>query len=371
MKATANRLLVVLLGIALGSSSAPASSAARAPLPDGLYAEFTTPRGSFVCELHAGRAPLTVANFVALAEGTHPAAPGRRYYERLRWHRVVPGFVIQSGNARAPAEEDLGYSFPDEFVPGLRHDAAGVLSMANAGPDTNASEFFVTLADTTRLDYLHSVFGRVVRGLDVLPAIARDDAVSVRILRIGPAAEAFRADADTFQALAARAPRYSGAPEPAPGAHFDDPDAVLPSDPPRARNFNFKLANFERATGRRIFVRVHASRPGAGAPAARTLAVAHALERDGVAAVYFAAGDEWELWIGDDLLPVFNAEGGREGLHARKQELFRAVRAQAEAYAQQARAARGPGNPLAPADLAKYAVDAMLDALIQLFEPKT
>ena len=141
------RLLSFGLVLATLLGSGP-GQAAEDPLPDGLYAEFRTPRGSFVCALFPERTPLTVANFVALAEGTHPHGGGR-HYANLRWYRVVPGFVLQSGDPRGPAGGEAGYAFPDELVPGLRHDAPGVLSMANAGPDTNADEFFVTLASTS------------------------------------------------------------------------------------------------------------------------------------------------------------------------------------------------------------------------------
>lgn len=374
--------LPLLLAAMLAAAAARALAAEPAPLPDGLYAEFTTPRGTFVCELFVDRTPLTVTNFVALAEGTHPAAPGQSYYAALRWYRVVPGFVLQSGNPKAPADEALDYSFPDELVPGLRHDAAGVLSMANGGPDTNANEFFVTLADTTRLNYLHSVFGRVVRGLEVLPAIEADDALSVKIRRIGAQAAAFRADPGTFRTRAAQVRRYAGAKEPSATAHFDDPDRLLPSEPPRARNFNFKLANFERATGRRILARVLAKSPSAqedAAPGAymRALARQLGIDRDGVLAVYFADEDDWRVWIGDDLTAIFLRRpttaadlGEGAALHDAKEALFNAVRGQAARYTEQARQSRGPANPLTPADLIKYSVDAMLDALILHFEPQ-
>jgi len=374
------RLLSFGLVLATLLGSGP-GQAAEDPLPDGLYAEFRTPRGSFVCRLFPDRTPLAVTNFVALAEGTHPAAGGRPHYADLRWYRVVPGFVLQSGDPRGPAGGEAGYAFPDELVPGLRHDAPGVLSMANAGPDTNADEFFVTLADTTRLNYLHSVFGRVVRGLEVLPRIEPDDALQVHIRRVGPAAEAFRADAAAFTARAAAARRYAAAREPGPAAPFDDPDGVLPTDPPRARNFNFKLGNFERATGRRIYARVLARSPGEAEDAVpgafmRALAQKLGVDRDGVLAVYFADEPDWRLWIGDALVAPFLGRaatpadlGEGAALHEAKEALFAAVATQAAAYTEQARVARGPDRPLTPADLAKYSVDAMLDALILRFEP--
>ena len=183
--------------------------AAGPALPDGLYAQFTTPRGEFVAELFPARAPLMCVNFTGLAEGTLAPRNGRPFYSGLTWYRVVPGFVLQSGNPGLKDTDDekepIPHHFPDEFVPGLSHDAAGILSMANAGPDTNSCEFFLTLAPVQRLDYLHSVFGRIVRGLDVLPRVRQDDAVAIKILRIGAAAEAFRNDAATFARLAAAA----------------------------------------------------------------------------------------------------------------------------------------------------------------------
>jgi cyclophilin family peptidyl-prolyl cis-trans isomerase len=347
----------------------PASS-----LPEGLYAEFTTLSGVFVAELLPRQAPLTVANFVGLAEGTLAPRAGQPYYTGLKWYRVVPGFVIQSGNPLAPADGDTGYSFPDEFAPGLRHGEAGILSMANGGPDTNSGEFFVTLADCTRLNYMHSIFGRTVRGLEVLPRIKPDDPFAIKILRVGAAAQAFRADTASFQTLLARAVKYTGEPEPGPAAHFDDPAKVLPQEVPRAKNFNYKLNNFQRATGQRIFARVYpTSTPGdekTSPPAyTRLLASSLGVNQDGVLAVYFADQDLWQVWVGDDLMPVFNPD--RRRTMDVKNELYAAVKARAAEYAELARAARGPDNPLKPADLAKYSVDAMLDLLIFRFEPKS
>ena len=248
-------LLAFALSLLLGST---ACRAADSPLPDGLYAEFTTPRGVIIAELHHLRAPLTVASFVGLAEGTLGPQPGRPFFDQLKFHRVVPGFVVQGGDPLGTGEGGPGYEFPDEFVPGLRHDAVGILSMANAGPDTNGSQFFFTLAPVHRLNYLHSVFGRTVRGVDVLPQIQKDDAFTVRILRQGAGAQAFAADAPAFAALLAAA-------RPADHLRFDDPEGILPTTPPRARSFNFKLENLERSTGLKVFVRPM-TRPDAGEP---------------------------------------------------------------------------------------------------------
>jgi len=361
-----------LAGSVLVAEEKPAGTSLP-PLPDGLYAEFTTPHGVFVTELFHQQVPLTVANFVGLAEGTLAPRSGQPYYTGLKWYRVVPGFVIQSGNPLAPADGDTGYSFPDEFVPGLRHGEAGILSMANGGPDTNSGEFFVTLGDCTRLNYLHSVFGRTIRGLEVLPQIKPDDAFAIKIIRVGAAAQAFKADTAAFDALLAKGVKYSGAPEPGATTHFDDPAKVLPTEVPRAKNFNYKLANFQRATGQRLYARVYPTftpteEAKTPAPFVQQLAKTLGIHKNGVLAAYFADKDQWYVWVGDDLMPMFNPE--KQRTMEVKNALYKAVKAKAAGYTELARAARGPDNPLTPADLAKYSVDAMLDLLIFQFEPK-
>jgi len=132
------RLAFLAAGLALGS---PAGLGSDAPLPDGLYAEFTTPHGMLTCELAFTKAPLTTASFVGLAEGSLGPAPRKPFFNGLSFHRVIPGFVVQGGDPLGTGEGGPDYSFPDEFARGLRHDAAGVLSMANGGPDTNGSQF--------------------------------------------------------------------------------------------------------------------------------------------------------------------------------------------------------------------------------------
>src|SRR3954466_13828336 len=294
------RLLALLL---LGCSSLLATEKiadeARPPPPDGLYAEFTTPRGFFVTELHYKQVPATVAGFVGLAEGTLSPRDGKPFYTGLTWYRVVPGFVIQSGN---PGLKDTGndiipHKFNDEFVPGLRHKETGILSMANAGPDTNGCEFFLTLGDCTRLNYLHTVFGRTIRGLEVLPLIQPDDAFTIKILRVGAEAKAFKADPESFKALTAKLAPYQGSAEPGPAAHFDDPSGLIPTEPPRAKNFNYKLANFEHATGVRIVARLFAQAPPPAddkIPGAWMKALAEKLgvAKRGALAVYFASDDD-------------------------------------------------------------------------------
>jgi cyclophilin family peptidyl-prolyl cis-trans isomerase len=363
--------------------SALLRAADATPLPDGLYAEFTTPRGVFVTELHYKRVPLTVANFVGLAEGSIAGQPGRPHYTGLKWYRVVPGFVIQSGNPRAPEDGDTGYRFTDEFVPGLRHKEVGILSMANAGPDTNAAEFFVTLGDCTRLNYLHSVFGRTIRGIEVLPLIQPNDAFSIRILRIGPDAQAFKADATSFlRELAARNKSYIGSADPGPAAHFDDPNRLIPVDPPRAKNFNYKLANFERATGIRVVARLLAQAPAAAEDTVpgvwmRTLAEKVGVAKRGALAVYFAAEDEWRIWIGDDSTTAFLgrpatvadlAEGA--AFHDAKEAFLAATRAEGDAAFEKQKASAPADRPPAPGQRLKLQTDAVIDQLLLRLEPK-
>jgi cyclophilin family peptidyl-prolyl cis-trans isomerase len=130
-------------------------------------ARFKTERGEIVCELYADRAPLTVENFVNLARSG--------FYDGTTFHRVIPGFMAQAGDPTGTGRGGPGYQFGDEFHPSLRHDGPGVLSMANAGPGTNGSQFFVTYGPTPHLDDKHAVFGRVVEGMDVLRSIRERD----------------------------------------------------------------------------------------------------------------------------------------------------------------------------------------------------
>ncbi|HET8837768.1 MAG TPA: peptidylprolyl isomerase [Flavobacteriaceae bacterium] len=144
-------------------------------LKDGLYAEFTTNRGIFLAELYYEQTPLTVANFVSLAEGTNTLVDttyrGKHFYDDLIFHRVIKDFMIQGGDPLGTGQGGPGYKFPDEFVDSLKLDSKGILAMANAGPGTNGSQFFITLKETPWLNGRHTVFGHIVKGQEVVDSI--------------------------------------------------------------------------------------------------------------------------------------------------------------------------------------------------------
>ncbi|WP_029034791.1 peptidylprolyl isomerase [Salinimicrobium terrae] len=144
-------------------------------LEDGMYAEFKTNRGTFIAELFYQATPMTVASFVSLAEGESTMAEEqyreKPFYDGLVFHRVIGDFMIQGGDPEGTGSGGPGYKFPNEIVDTLTHDSAGILSMANSGPDTNGSQFFITLKETPWLNGLHTVFGEVVEGMDVIETI--------------------------------------------------------------------------------------------------------------------------------------------------------------------------------------------------------
>jgi FKBP-type peptidyl-prolyl cis-trans isomerase len=166
-------------------------------MENGIYAKFNTAKGAILVKLTHNLTPGTVGNFVGLAEGQleNSARPmGKPYYDGLKFHRVIPDFMIQGGCPQGQGTGGPGYNFDDEFHPSLKHDKAGVLSMANAGPGTNGSQFFITHIPTNWLDGKHTVFGHVIEGQDVVDAVAGDDALeSIEIIRVGDEAKNWNA----------------------------------------------------------------------------------------------------------------------------------------------------------------------------------
>jgi len=158
---------------------------------NSMQAKIKTTKGDILIELEYEKTPITVANFVSLAEGTmknSSQSEGTPYYDGLKFHRVIDNFMIQGGCPLGTGSGDPGYKFQDEFHPDLKHDKSGILSMANSGPATNGSQFFITHNETPWLDGKHSVFGHVVEGQDVVNSIVQDDIlISIEIIRSGSA----------------------------------------------------------------------------------------------------------------------------------------------------------------------------------------
>lgn len=195
-------LNIVLLFIGVGFISCQNSDTKG--LEDGIYAEIQTNKGDILIQLEMYRVPLTVANFVGLAEGTIPndaKKDGEPFYDGLTFHRVIADFMIQGGDPMGNGMGGPGYKFKDEFDSELKHDAPGILSMANSGPATNGSQFFITHKATPWLNGKHSVFGHVVEGMDVVNSIAQGDKIKhVVIIRKGKEAKKFDA-ATEFEKL--------------------------------------------------------------------------------------------------------------------------------------------------------------------------
>jgi len=153
-------------------------------LGDGIYAKFDTNYGNFIAKLYYKKAPMTVANFVSLANGTNPMVSeeykGKPFYDGLTFHRIVKGFVIQGGDPIGNGQGGPGYQFPNEIDKSLTHNSKGVLSMANAGPDTNGSQFFITLKPTPQLNGNYSVFGQIVKGQNIVDSIGQVEVTKPR-----------------------------------------------------------------------------------------------------------------------------------------------------------------------------------------------
>ncbi len=183
----------------------PGMLAAQRPYPPGLYAELVTAKAVIVLSLDFRRAPMTVANFVGLAEGTieNQAFPlGRPFYDGTTFHRVAPGHVIQAGIPTSEVANTPGYSIPNEIHPELGHGREGMVGMANGGPHTGKAQFYITLGDRSYLDGDYAVFGEVVEGMDVVREIVQGDLIEqVRIVRVGAEAGRFRPTTESFRQL--------------------------------------------------------------------------------------------------------------------------------------------------------------------------
>ena len=196
---------VPLFAALLATLVVASGCADRTPdLPDGLYARIETSRGTIIARLEPERAPVTVMSFVGLAEGTvdNSFRSGSPFYDGLTFHRVEPNFVVQGGDPNGTGTGGPGYRFPTETHEELLHDSEGVLAMANSGPDTNGSQFYITLRPAPHLDGGYNVFGSVVDGMDAVRSIQIGDVMRrVTILRIGETAQAYAASTEAFDRL--------------------------------------------------------------------------------------------------------------------------------------------------------------------------
>ena len=183
-------ILIFIIIIACGEN--------HSNLGEGLFADLSTSKGEIVLKLEMDKTPVTVANFVSLAEGKNNKVSdefkGKKYYDGLVFHRVISDFMIQGGDPTATGSGGPGYQFDDEFTD-LKHNESGILSMANAGPGTNGSQFFITHKKTPWLDGKHTVFGKVIEGQSVVDSIVQNDTIfKVKIIRKGSNAKNFDAN---------------------------------------------------------------------------------------------------------------------------------------------------------------------------------
>ncbi len=190
--------IILACSLLLAAFSTYAGKDKGPKLEPGLYAEMETSKGKILLKLEFEKTPLTVANFVGLAQGkiANKSKPlGKPFYDSLKFHRVIPNFMIQGGDPLGNGMGGPGYAFKDECLPEFKFTGPGILAMANAGPATNGSQFFITHVATPWLDMKHTIFGHVVTGQDVVNAIQQGDLIiHVKIIRVGKAAKKFKAD---------------------------------------------------------------------------------------------------------------------------------------------------------------------------------
>ena len=212
LKRLGTRFLVLTLGLIVVSATAQEKKAPEAEAKaakGGIFAEFNTTKGKIVIQLEFEKAPITVANFIGLAEGEKTSSKeGKPFYDGLVFHRVIADFMIQGGCPLGTGMGDAGYKFIDEFDPSLRHSGPGILSMANSGPNTNGSQFFITHKATPWLNDKHSVFGHVTTGQDIVNKIQKGDKINtIKILRVGDKAKKFKSDQAAFEMLVKTKPQ--------------------------------------------------------------------------------------------------------------------------------------------------------------------
>ncbi len=251
------KLLFLLLPVLLGSASMDQPTLDLGTMDEGIYAIIQTNKGEIVIQLFYEQAPLTTTNFIGLAEGTIEndfRGEGEPFYDGLTFHRVVPDFVIQGGDPLGTGEGDPGYEFPDEFIQELRHGQAGMVSMANSGPNTNGSQFFIMLNDQhDRLNFKHSVFGQVIAGIDTVQSIEQGDQMeTITIFRKGAEAEAFTTEQEDWER---RLAEFSIIPPPPDLPHYFLDYAGLEFPVWYPTWLVQKLHNYEIIRGTRIYVR--------------------------------------------------------------------------------------------------------------------
>ncbi|MGP1587477.1 MAG: peptidylprolyl isomerase [Treponemataceae bacterium] len=188
--------------ISMGGCSGMSDNLKSIEGKEGVFAIIETSSGDIVLQLYYDKTPLTVTNFVGLAEGTLDAAKGKPFYNGLKFHRVIKDFMIQGGDPLGNGTGGPGHNFADEFVEGLTFDRPGLLAMANSGPNTNGSQFFITHVPTTWLNYKHTIFGEVIKGQDVVDSVKQGDKIKkVTIVRQGESAKNFTTSQADFDKL--------------------------------------------------------------------------------------------------------------------------------------------------------------------------